>query len=158
MALIIVSCHMRTVKRQNLKRQTRPIFKISPGSSTPRSLHNPIKMKAQSRRARVTLFRESPHNHRRVGSSGWNLACKGLLLGMWPRGHRDPHTRKHHRMWTPVHILSSTHPHILCRAELVVQRSSNPDRVESSLDRGRGLSPLREFAPEETSGAKATSH
>jgi hypothetical protein len=33
------------------------------------------------------LFRESPHNYRRIGSSGLNLACEGLLLVMQVEGH-----------------------------------------------------------------------
>jgi hypothetical protein len=34
-------------------------------------------------------FLESPHKDRRIGSSGLNLACEGLLLGMRADGHGD---------------------------------------------------------------------
>jgi hypothetical protein len=38
---------------------------------------------------------ESPRKNRRIGSSGLNLACKGLLLGMWAKGHGDSKTEAH---------------------------------------------------------------
>jgi hypothetical protein len=48
------------------------------------------KVKVQSQRARVSLFGESPHNYHMVNSSGLNLTCLGLLLGMQAEGHGDP--------------------------------------------------------------------
>jgi hypothetical protein len=51
------------------------------------------KVKVQSQRARVMLFGESPHRYRKIGSSGSNLACEGLLLGMRAGGHGDPQAR-----------------------------------------------------------------
>jgi hypothetical protein len=53
---------------------------------------NMNKVKVQSQRVRVTLSGESPHNYRRIGSSGLNLACEGLLLRMRAEGHEgSPH-------------------------------------------------------------------
>jgi hypothetical protein len=37
----------------------------------------------------VTLFGESPRNYCRIGSSGSNLTCEGLLFGMQAEGHGD---------------------------------------------------------------------
>jgi hypothetical protein len=56
----------------------------------PSSVHT---MKVQSQRARVMLFRESPHKYCRIGSLGSNLNCEGLLLVMRARGHGDPRAR-----------------------------------------------------------------
>jgi hypothetical protein len=43
----------------------------------------------------VTLLGESSRKSRRIGSSGLNLACEGLLLGMWSGGHGDFKTEAH---------------------------------------------------------------
>jgi hypothetical protein len=52
----------------------------------------------------VTRFRESPHNYHRIGSSGSNLACEGLLLGMQAEGHGDrPEQELHPRSEPSLH-------------------------------------------------------
>jgi hypothetical protein len=38
------------------------------------------------------LLGESPHRNCRIDSSGLNLACVGLLLGMQAEGHGDSKT------------------------------------------------------------------
>jgi hypothetical protein len=53
-------------------------------------LFNTHKAKVQSQRARVMLSMESPHDYHRIDSLGLNLACEGILLGMWAGGHWDP--------------------------------------------------------------------
>jgi hypothetical protein len=50
-------------------------------------------VKVQFQRARVTLFRKSPRNCRRVSSLGLNLIYEGPLLGMQAGGHRDSCSR-----------------------------------------------------------------
>jgi hypothetical protein len=51
------------------------------------------KANVQSQRVGVMLFGEAPHNYHRIGSSGSNLTCEGLLLVMRAGGHRDPQAR-----------------------------------------------------------------
>jgi hypothetical protein len=41
------------------------------------------------------LSMESPCKNRGIGSSGLNLACEGLLLGMRAEGHGDSKTEAH---------------------------------------------------------------
>jgi hypothetical protein len=48
-------------------------------------------VKVQSQYVRVILFRESLHTNHRSGSSGLNLTCEGLLLGMRVEGYREFH-------------------------------------------------------------------
>jgi hypothetical protein len=83
------------------------------------------------------------------------------VLGMQPGCHADPCTGTHLRMWSLAHnrfaTIFATHPHIFCRAELIIRQCFDPDGVEASPDRGTGLSPLSEFTPEATSDAKASS-
>jgi hypothetical protein len=57
------------------------------------TLFNKHKAKVRSQTVRVTLFGEYPHDYCRISSSGLNLTCEGLLLGMRARGHGDPPSR-----------------------------------------------------------------
>jgi hypothetical protein len=69
-------------------------FKKKANKETPayRSLdHATTSTKVQSRCARVTLYRGggSVRTNHRFGSSGLNLACEGLLLGIRSEGHEE---------------------------------------------------------------------
>jgi hypothetical protein len=71
--------------------------------------------KAQSQCVRLTHMGKSVHTNHSFGSSGWNLACEGLLLGVWIKDHREtPHktapcTKNLH------HYCDHKYPHLFCR-------------------------------------------
>jgi hypothetical protein len=96
----------------------------------------------QSQRARVTLFQDSPSNCHRVGSSGLNLVCNGLLLGMLAEGHGDPCTGAHPRRGTLANlrpmITSTVHIRIFCKRQLIAGALA---RMEPRLNRTRWMTP-----------------
>jgi hypothetical protein len=84
------------------------------------------------------LFWESPFKFHRFGSSGLNLICEGLLLGMWARGCGDPLTRAHPRKGTQANLCPMTslaiHLCIFCRRQPIAWRSLGPDGTEAKPD------------------------
>jgi hypothetical protein len=81
-----------------------------------------------------------------------------IIVGKRSGGHGDSRTGTHPCIWVLAHIrfatISATHPRIFCRVESPFGEAL--DGVEVSPDRGRGLSPLREFTSEATSDVKAS--
>jgi hypothetical protein len=61
--------------------------------------------KVQSQCVRVTLLGEPIHINHSFGSSGLNLACEGLLLGMRKGGHKEIPMKPHHAHMTFTHIM-----------------------------------------------------
>jgi hypothetical protein len=55
----------------------------------------------------VTLSGESPRKNRRIGSSGLNLTCEGLLLGMRAGGHGDSQTEAHPQIQILMNLRSA---------------------------------------------------
>jgi hypothetical protein len=70
--------------------------------------------KVQFQRMRVTLSGEFPHKNHKIGLSGWNLACEGLLLGMRTGGHKDSNTEAHPRtrILMNLYFTITTAPHL----------------------------------------------
>jgi hypothetical protein len=107
--------------------------------------------KVQSQRARVTLSGESPRKNHRIDSSGLNLSCEGLLLGMWAGGHRDSNTEAHPRIQILMSLrftmTTATHIHLLRGIESSTRRSLGADRAEDSWHRWE-IAPKVVSAPE----------
>jgi hypothetical protein len=109
---------------------------------------NLVSAKVQSQRVTVTLFEESPHNYHRIGSSGSNLPCEGLLLGMQAGGHEDPRARSSPSKMNHSELLlyddTCDIPSHFLQGTLATQRSFSlvgvevePDRTEDSRREGR---------------------
>jgi hypothetical protein len=90
--------------------------------------------KDQSQRVRVMLSGESPHKNRRIGSSGSNLACKGLQLGMQAACHRDSNTEAHSCTWIQMNLhfmlMTATHLHLFRRIKSATRWCLGVDQVE----------------------------
>jgi hypothetical protein len=54
---------------------------------------------------------EYPRKNCRIGSSGLNLTCEGLLLGMQAKGHRDSKTVAHPQLRILMNLHSETKDH-----------------------------------------------
>jgi hypothetical protein len=124
--------------------------------------------KVQSQCASVTLLGESVCINHSFGSSGLNIVCKGLLLGMRKGGHKENPTKLYLAYWTFINIMTvntfilthwtfvnimTVNTFVVCfigRDNLAQRRSSSSLGGPASVHRGGGPRGIRR-SPEVTS-------